>query len=374
MIEMAMDYEIEFHPVGDATKAGDAISVRYGQNGHYEVIVVDAGTSDSGQALVDHIRTFYGPNTIIKHAVSTHPDSDHASGLRELLKAFRVENLWLHGVWHHASELQPYFADKRFTDQGLADKIRQEYPIIKELVDLAGKQNTPVYEPFQGTAIGPFTVLSPTRYAYLRLVPQFRRTPAPDLEALARENFLVGEPRQPGLLGKLLEKAVSWVDERWDVELLKEGSVTAAENETSTVLYGRFGQESVLLTGDAGINALWWACNQATNLGIDLSTLTLVQVPHHGSRSNVTPRVLDRLVGPRLPTDAPPKRMAIVSVPKDDETHPRKMVMNAFRRRGAPVYKTQGRYVRHHSGAMPFRNNEAQAIPFDWFDKVESYD
>ena len=369
-----MNYEIEFHPVGDATKAGDAISVRYGHNGQYEVVVVDGGTSDSGQALVDHIQRYYGPSTVIAHVVSTHPDTDHASGLREILKTFRVENLWLHGIWHHASELRPYFADKRFSDQGLADKIRKEYPIIEELLDLARKQETPVYEPFQGARVGPFTVLSPTRYAYLRLVPQFRKTPEPDIEALKQENFWLGESRQAGLLGKLLEKAISWIDERWDVELLREGAVTAAENETSTVLYGQFGQEAVLLTGDAGVNALRWACDWAKGSGIDLSTLNLVQVPHHGSRSNVTPTILDRLLGPKLPAYASPKRMAVVSSPKDDEKHPRKMVMTAFRRRGAPVHKTQGIYIRHHSGVMPRRDNESPSVPFDWFDQVENYD
>src|ERR1700733_6097688 len=131
-----MDYEVEFHPVGDATKAGDAISVRYGQNGQYEVIVIDGGTSDSGAALVEHIKKHYGPDTVIKHAISTHPDTDHASGLREVLNAFRVENLWLHGIWHHAAELRPYFADKRFTDEGLAEKIREAYPIVNELIQL----------------------------------------------------------------------------------------------------------------------------------------------------------------------------------------------------------------------------------------------
>jgi beta-lactamase superfamily II metal-dependent hydrolase len=369
-----MDYEVEFHPVGDATKAGDAISVRYGQNGQYEIIVIDGGTSDSGTALVEHIKTYYGPNAVIKHAISTHADTDHASGLREVLKAFRVENLWVHGVWHHATDLLPYFADKSLTDHALAEIIRKEYPIVEELIDLAVGRGSSVYEPFQGTVIGPFTVLSPSRHAYIRLVPQFRKTPDPDVEALKRENLWLGELKQPSILGNLFEKALTWIDEGWDVELLKEGAITAAENETSTVLHGRFGNNSVLLTGDAGVNGLSWACDHAENNGIDLSALNLVQVPHHGSRSNVTPSVLDRLLGPKIPKGAQAKRTAIVSSPKDDEKHPRKMVVNAFRRRGAPVFKTQGFYFRHHSQTMPHRLNETAPVPFGWFDKVEAYD
>jgi beta-lactamase superfamily II metal-dependent hydrolase len=369
-----MDYEVEFHPVGDATKAGDAISVRYGQNGNYEVVVVDGGTSDSGEALVEHIKRFYGPNTTITHAVCSHPDTDHASGLREIIKAFPVQNVWLHGLWHHAGELLPYYADKRFTEQGVSDTLRKAYPIIEDLINLAHERNIPVYEPFQGAAIGPFTVMSPSRYAYVRLVPQFRKGPDPDIEALRRESWWLGDTHRSGLFGRLLEKAASWIDESWDIELLKEGAVTAAENETSTVLYGRFGTKSVLLTADAGVNALRWTCDHAVANGIDLSALSLVQVPHHGSRSNVTPAILDRLLGPKLPPGSPSKRLAIVSSPKDDEKHPRKMVVNAFRRRGAPVYKTQGVYFRHHEGPMPARSNETSATAFDWFGQVEAYE
>ena len=369
-----MDYEVEFHPVGDTTKSGDAISVRYNANGTYSVIVIDGGTSDSGEALVEHIRNVYGPNTVIEHAVSSHPDNDHASGLREVLRAFPVRNLWIHGLWHHAREMLPYYADKRLTEQSLAAKLREAYPIVEELINLAQENGTPVYEPFGGSMIGPLRVMSPSLHAYTRLAPQFRKGPDPDIEALKRESWWLGEKQQPTLLGRILEKAATWIDESWGIELLKEGAVTAAENETSTVLYGEFGGSPVLLTADAGFNALSWSCNYATQLGIDFSRLKLVQVPHHGSRSNVTPSVLDRLLGPRLSADAPTKRIAIVSCPKDDEKHPRKMVVNAFRRRGAPVYKTQGIRIRHHAGAMPARPGEVAAEPFEWFGKVEAYD
>ncbi len=84
-----MDFEIEFHPVGDASKAGDATVVRYGFNGQYQVVVIDGGTEDSGAKLVEHIKSVYGPNTVIEHAICTHPDTDHASGLRHGRRAPR---------------------------------------------------------------------------------------------------------------------------------------------------------------------------------------------------------------------------------------------------------------------------------------------
>ena len=64
---------------------------------------------------------------------------------------------------------------------------------------------------------------------------------------------------------------------------------------------------------------------------------------------------------------------AIVSAPMDDENHPRKMVLNAFLRRGAPVSSTQGSRYRFYCG-MPARDTEIPSEPFGFFDKVEAYD
>jgi hypothetical protein len=50
----------------------------------------------------------------------------------------------------------------------------------------------------------------------------------------------------------------------------------------------------------------------------------MIQVPHHGSRRNVSPSVLNRIVGPRQVRGTPATKWAVVSAPKDDENHPRK--------------------------------------------------
>jgi beta-lactamase superfamily II metal-dependent hydrolase len=373
-----MEYEVEFHPVGDASKTGDAITIRYGANGIYNVMVVDGGAGDTGEILVDHIKAHYGINTVISDVVSSHPDTDHASGLRAILRSFPVQRRWAHGLWDHAGALLPYMADKRWTVAGLTKDIRDSYPIIAELRDLAAAQGTTILEPFAGQIIGPFIVLSPTAWAYQRLLAQFRKTPEADTAALEAEGMLLPPPRQSagifGGLQRLVEAAQTWIGELWDVELLREGAITAAENETSTVLLGQFSDGGILLTGDAGANALHWSIGDARARGIDLSTIKLVQIPHHGSRSNVTPSVLDSLIGPRLPLGTPTRIQGIVSCPRDDESHPRKMVMNAFRRRGVAVFKTQGSRIRFYSRAMGQRPGDVDAAPFGWFDRVEAYD
>lgn len=369
-----MDYELEVHPVGDASKAGDAISLRYWNGSRYEIIVVDGGTDDSGTALVEHIRRFYGENVFIDHVVSTHPDTDHACGLRQILNNFTVGTLWVHPLWTYASELLPYFADKRWTATGLEKAIRDQYPVIEELVALARGKGTTIAEPFQGAQIGALIVLSPQRWSYLRLVPQFRKTPEADADALTAENMMLPTSSQRSWVGGLIQRAAGWIEEHWDVELLREDPITAAENESSTVLYGKFGNDDILLTADAGINALRWAQDYVESIGLDITSPTLVQVPHHGSRSNVSPSTLDRLLGTKLTLAGGNRGMAVVSAPKDDTKHPRKMVMNAFLRRGYPVYKTQGVYFRKYSPGMPVRGNEVSAMAFGWFDQVEEYD
>jgi beta-lactamase superfamily II metal-dependent hydrolase len=116
----------------------------------------------------------------------------------------------------------------------------------------------------------------------------------------------------------------------------------------------------LLFTGDAGIQALTQAIDYAEARGVSLTGLDYIQVPHHGSRRNVSPSVLDRMMG----------KTAFVSASPGSTTHPRKKVTNAFIRRGATVYQTRG-------GALcqpynrPRRAGYGDAPPIPFSDKVE---
>jgi beta-lactamase superfamily II metal-dependent hydrolase len=184
--------------------------------------------------------------------------------------------------------------------------------------------------------------------------------------------------KQPSLVLRLLEKALvkaqKWIGESWEFERLKDGGVTSASNETSVVLYGSFeNNDRVLLTGDAGVNALTWAADYAEASGLPLRQFSFVQIPHHGSRRNVGPTIMNRLLGPVQPAGSPPRFSAFVSAPKDDDTHPRKMVLNAFMRRGGRVIATQG-LKKVFWGGFPVRPGyvAAEAMPFA--SQVEEYD
>jgi beta-lactamase superfamily II metal-dependent hydrolase len=85
---MADSYEIDFLPV-ETDKSGDAIAIRYTVNGATAVHVVDGGYLDTGEALVEHLSTLYG----VGHVVLTHPDQDHANGLRKVVESCRGHTL-----------------------------------------------------------------------------------------------------------------------------------------------------------------------------------------------------------------------------------------------------------------------------------------
>jgi hypothetical protein len=73
-----MGYEIDFLPVGDGSKSGDAIALRYGNLASGDpnqqmVIVIDGGYTDDGEALVELIKTHYNTD-YVDVVVSTHPD------------------------------------------------------------------------------------------------------------------------------------------------------------------------------------------------------------------------------------------------------------------------------------------------------------
>lgn len=372
-----MNCEIEFLPVGQASKGGDAIVVRWdAQPGYFYLMIIDGGDLESGKSLVKHIRDQYGENCIVHHVVVTHCDADHISGLREVLAELDVRNLWVNLPWNAAAASLPYFANKNWTVSGLQTTLRREYDLVAELVRIAEERNIPVHEPFAGQKIGPFTVLSPHRDIYPILLPQFDRTPEPDQDAIKETGLWIG--KAPNVFHKLMDKAAAkiqkWTTEQWGKELLKDGGCTSASNESSIVLYGDFGAgRRVLLTGDAGNWGLSLAAYYADSQSLPLGDFMFIQIPHHGSRSNVGPTILNRLVGPILPPDTSGSFSAFVSAPAMDDSHPRKMVLNAFIRRGATVCATQGNKKVFWGGFTP-RSGYIAAVPLSFASRVEEYD
>lgn len=329
-----MGYEIDFLPVGDSN--GDAIVVRHGTADTFYLHIVDGGFTDTAQTVIDHVEKYFGKNMVISDMVLSHADNDHATGLVRLLDYFDVRSLWMNRPWLYAAETLDSFHGN-YTLEGLVAKMKEMHPYLVELEAIATSKGIPVKEVFQGAAIGPFRVLAESRRRYIELIPELDKTPPSYEEA---EGVV-------GALTEVFRKAADAVKETLDIETLDENPpATSASNETSVVQLGHIDSRSILLTADVGLAGLNEAADYAETLGL-LAPPDVVQIPHHGSRRNVTPSVLNRWLGEPTRSD---RGFAYVSVGKDADIYPRKKVKNAFIRRGYPVMATRGQTVCEYHG------------------------
>jgi len=358
-------FEIDFLDV-ESSKSGDAIPLRYQIDSISYIHVVDGGFQDTGQRVVDHIQKYYGNPAHIDHVVATHPDGDHAGGLRTVLETFDVGHLWMLRPWVYADEIIDRFSQVSSVDN-LKKRLKEIYPNIAALEEIAYDKGIPIYEPFQGQRIGAFTVLAPTKERYLDLVVQSERTPEHSEEAqkAAAEGLKV-------FFEKVAGKVVSLFKAAWGEEVFSPEE-TSAENEMSVIQYANLCGKRILLTADAGRGGLAEAADYAPYVGITLPGIDRFQVPHHGSRRNVSTETLDRWLGPRLP--AKPKKgeekfTAIISSAEKDEDHPRKAVVRACIHRGARVFTTEGASFRTSHNA-PAREGWTAATPVEYPEEQE---
>jgi len=361
-----MGFEVDFLPVGDGEKGGDAIALRYGKldgtRSEQVVIVIDGGTKESGENLVNHIQEYYKTDQV-NLVISTHPDADHSSGLTVVLENLKVGNLWMHRPWKHAQDIRDAFKNGRITGKGLKESIKKSLENAYDLETIARKEGIPIYEPFSDFSKkdNQLIILGPSVEFYEDLLPNFRETPEPK-EAVAWPEKLV----------TVVKEVVKWIAETWGMETLTdpEEGETSAENNTSTILLLQLNGKKFLFTSDVGTEALNNAIDKAESLGIDLREVGFLQIPHHGSKHNVGPTILNHIIGEKL-QEQKHLKSAFVSAPKDgDPKHPSRKVINAFIRRGAKIFATKGISMRHHSPDAPDRGwSEADPLPF--YDQTE---
>lgn len=326
-------YEINFLAVGEGAKSGDAIVVSWvEQTGRRRIVVVDGGYQTTGEQIVGLVRDRFGANSI-DLVVSTHPDEDHANGLVVVLQECNVGELMLHQPWEHGTAGGGLFRG-RFADRTLRPEAVKALDSVRILAEEALAVGVIVTEPFAGESRlgGVVEILGPTEEYYESLLPSFRAAGG-----------------ATSALGGLLAKAgsvVTRVRESLDIETLTDDGETSAENNSSAIVQLNLDARRILLTGDAGIPALEQVADRLESRGETPETLRLIQVPHHGSKRNVGPSVLDRLLGPRLGIDLTAGCAVASAAPDGAPKHPARQVTNAFRRRGFPVWATQRQSLR----------------------------
>lgn len=344
-----MAYQIDYIPVGDGERSGDAIALRFGNlSGPREqqsVVVIDGGFKESGELLVNHIKTHYGTEHV-DLAISTHPDSDHASGLCVVLEKLSVGQLAMHRPWEHADKIKNFFKDGRITASGLEERLEKSLQHASDLEALANKKGITIVEPFQGITgfNGTVHVLGPSQEYYQTLLAGFRSTPEP-ISSLS-----IFAPIQ-----KVAQEVAKQIQDFLHIDLLDDDEdTTSAENNTSTIILFNIDGHKLLFTGDAGKTALLNAVSYIEALGTPLTDLNFLDVPHHGSKRNINSKIMKKIKA----------QTAFVSASNDSPKHPAKKVTNALQKHGANVFVTKGISLLHHHNAPDRGWNAAQAEPF----------
>jgi hypothetical protein len=154
------------------------------------------------------VETHFGRDWFINHMVVSHADNDHCAGLVGVMERFEVKHLWMNRPWLYVDDVIEKF-HANYSRKGLICDIREKHDYLVCLEDLALARGTRIHEVFQGTIIGAFTVLAPSRARYIRLIPDLDKTPTSygeDSTGLA------------GLFTKAFEAVKEWANERWDLE------------------------------------------------------------------------------------------------------------------------------------------------------------
>lgn len=354
-----MGYEVDFLPVGKSGHGGDAITLRIGDLSSTDrddqfVAVIDGGYPSYGQAVVEHIQQHYATSEV-DLVISTHPDHDHIGGLGTVIQELKVKQLWMHEPTDaevKAVEAATFSATGERESRLLS--LTASLGDSQDLASLARSLGIEVIPPWTGrtAADGALTVLGPTEEYYASLVPRFRGyTDRESLRSLVASGLEAKTGKAPG---ETLER-----------ETLEEGSRTEPENNSSVITLLQVDGRSVILTGDAGEEALVHAADHLDSTSFDWNTLRAMQIPHHGSRKNVGPSVLNRYLGEPVQTDRSRKTAWVSCAPNGAPDYPSRRVTNAFYRRGCRVFSTAGTSLRMHRDA-PSRDTwtKADEIPF----------
>ena len=205
-----------------------------------------------------------------------------------------------------------------------------------QLWHLWHKRGIPIFQPFTNLQIGHFTVAGPTQTFYSDRLHEFDELSEIIAEDEWRKQQDAAESRAE--IAELLGLGTTVSDS------LESDPETEPENNTSTILTSLVGGQTILLTADAGAPALLAAAS-----AYPLKNCAFMQIPHHGSRHNISPFLVEHF---RPGT-------AFVSA-VGNKKHPRSSVVNAFKGVGTLVYST------HYPKPLGLAQSYGQTPPSPW--------
>lgn len=292
----------------DVGKGDSYVVELHNEAGQKFVFVIDGGTAEKSDALISHIQNFH--NNKINLAICTHPDTDHIGGLISLLENCSVENLFLNDPRDIIPEstLLERARDNLSSDE--VDIFKSAFERMDELRSVADYQNTKHHpitfansEPRFSWGGWNVFVLGPSESLFRDIWLN---------EDVVRDWF--SSDTVDALVG-MLPRALTLDDPSID---------TKPVNNSSIIILIEGHGKKYLFTGDAGKRALRDAMTVK-----DISQLTWLDVPHHGSRRNLDTEIINHFS----------PQAASISSPGTTK-HPRRTIIKALQNRGTKVYST----------------------------------
>lgn len=339
-----MGYDVDFLNIGEKSNSGDAILLHFGEEedtSQWKVVLIDGGFSSDGERIINKIDEYYSKNKI-DLIISTHPDQDHINGLHYILENIDVGELWIHKPWEHNKIVLENLQDGRHTENSIEEKLKESVSKAYDLVKMAESKGIKVTEPFHGLSLfnNKLTILGPSEEYYESLIPEFDGMP--------------GRTQKSGTIAKALsntiKEAFQSISQIWGDDGLPSDDETSAKNNSSVITQLIIDNRRIILTGDAGITALNQAVDQLDTC-LNPAEIYFLQIPHHGSKRNISSELLDRLIGEHISEgqSQTSKITTFASVAKEGAPkHPSIRVLNAITSRGAKAIITQGSPKRHY--------------------------
>ena len=343
-----MDISIDMLSLGNA----DGIIVWLKEDDMSGVIVIDGGAPKDGQNIIDHLEKYilpYVPQDAPDLIISTHPDKDHVGGLIDVVEYYgnRISEVWVNNPADHCEyglydSLKTYLKGKS-TDERY-NLILKSFENLENFIKVVDSFDNII----RRQALYPLSVwnsalriLGPSQEFYNSLLPGFSNLERYiTYEAESEYNNVVDN------LSPLLVVLYAVRERDTPCPIVDENNNTTAENNSSVIIEINRNDNRYLLTGDAGVQAL-----NDVHSRTSLNNIYWLDVPHHGSRRNLSSVLID-IMKPKI---------TYISA-KGDRKHPRKALVNCLKKAGTRVYGTnKSRNLWHHRGNFPDREDYSEA-------------
>jgi len=340
--------EIDMLSLGNA----DSILISFWNGLSVHRLLIDGGNKGDAPKVRSFLR---GLNvTRLDDVLSTHHHDDHSGGLIEIIAdtTLDIGRVWSHVPQRHVDMNKVRVALGAVGESPEADCVIKSLDTAADIFNTALRRKIPHSEPFEGSLLGSLKILSPSLDFYASLVSEFAEADRIKAEDEAQHRY----DEQAGMEEVL--KALGLGDGDDSSSSLLNDPHTAPENESSVVSGAVHGGSMLLFTADAGTCAL-----TRVLASYQVADLEWLQIPHHGSRHNITADLIKQFK----------PKTAFVSA-EGSKKHPRRAVVNAFKEQGTRVYSTHyptGMHLRQHYGIVPPRPGYVSATALWDAEKIE---